>query len=186
MKTFVVRLVFWTLQVIVGVLVIGGMYIQYYDPPSINGPVDCYMKCVQLEALTNKIGDSAVVVYDCHYVLRFKFYEDRRYAVYYGNKGGASEMRSGIVNEELWGRLKSIPWRDESSFWRKGRVMRMTVATNSVVCISPEELEVLRYAVSNAVPNGLRMLIDDVNPLVWNFLSPADTNQFWKKEDWMR
>lgn len=184
------KVIFLVVLGIVSALVTCGMHIRIHEPGGIIDSVDCCMECVQLEVTTNVAGNCIVEHVDPHIVLSFEVYKDGRYDVYYGNKNGASQMRSGEMDKKLWDLMKAMSWRDISPFWCRfwccRRRMEKVVATNSVMCISQEDLEVLHHAVSNAIPNGRRMPIDSVNPLVWKFLSSADANQFWKKEERMR
>lgn len=171
---------------IVFVLIVLGLHLYVHEPVDSANPVDCYMDCLQLEMTTNVIGNGIVKHIEPHIVLSFRICKDGRYDLYYGDESGASLMRSGEMNAKLWGRVKAMSWKRVSPFWCPIRRLEMVVATNSVVCVSQDNLDVLRCAVSNAIPVGMRMFIDEVNSLVWNFLSPADTNQFMKKEEWMR
>lgn len=162
-----------------------GVYVCAHEPFDSAKSVDCYIDCIQMEVTTNVVGNRIVERLVPHIVLSFDVRENGQYDVYYGGVNGASLMRSGEMNEELWHQMKAMSCKCGSPFWCRER-REIAVATNSVVYMSHSNLDVLRYAVTNTIPVGMNMPIDEVHPLIWTFLSPADTNQFWKKEEWMR
>lgn len=162
-----------------------GVRVKWYDPAARPEDRRCSIVGSQL------IWSQSRKVNENYPVLAFDFFDDGRYDVYLGevslpedsheSRGSLVLMRSGMIDAEHRSAVRSLAKEYELSNEWFGRRIDFVMATNSNFVITHEQMDVLRFAVTNAVSNGAQMRRDAVHPLAWQFWDEAETNMFWRQ-----
>lgn len=134
------------------------------------------------------VGTGPDCAWESRTVLMVDCFENGRYEVLVGhpptegNCGSATVMRSGEMSEDtrkdLWRMAEDYPYYDQGL----GSMRNWVIATNSVMVLSNEAIEGIRFAVTNAVPNGTRETISGVHPLVWRIWGEPSPKEFYEDE----